>query len=76
MISSHRYCTKCGAANQAQDSFCFACGQPLQATPPSLQYPVAGSATTTSTGLLIPNLMLKQRYRIIGPLGQGGSTWL
>src|SRR5258708_10581053 len=72
MVSSHRYCTKCGAANQAQDAFCFACGQPLQATPHSLQYPIAGSATTTSTGLLNPNLMLKQRYRIIGSLGQGG----
>src|ERR1700730_17892800 len=72
MVPSHRYCTKCGAANQAQDAFCFACGQPLQTTPSSLQYPAAGSSITTSTGLLIPNLMLKQRYRMMGPLGQGG----
>src|SRR5258708_1177968 len=72
MVSSHRYCTKCGAANQAQDAFCLPSEHLYKATPHSLQYPIAGSATTTSTGLLNPNLMLKQRYRIIGSLGQGG----
>ncbi len=72
MLPSQRYCTRCGAANQAQDAFCFACGHPLQATPASHQYPIAGSATSTSTGLLTPNLLLKQRYRILGTVGKGG----
>ncbi len=72
MVTSHRYCTTCGAANQIQDAFCFACGHPLQAITPSPQYPVAGSATRTATGLLTPNLLLKQRYRILSPLGKGG----
>jgi serine/threonine protein kinase len=72
MVPSQRYCTRCGAANQAQDAFCFACGHPLQATPASPHYPTAGSATSTTTGLLTPNLLLKQRYRILEPIGKGG----
>ncbi len=72
MVPSQRYCTRCGAANRAQDVFCFACGQALQVTPASQQYPIAGSATHTSTGLLPPNLLLKQRYRILGTVGKGG----
>ena len=72
MGPSQRYCTRCGAANQTQDAFCFACGQPLQVIPPSSQYPVAGSATSTSTGFLTSNFMLKQRYRILSLLGKGG----
>ncbi len=72
MVPTHRYCTACGAANQAKDAFCFACGRPLRASLPSPQYPVGGSATSTSTGLLPPNLLLKQRYRIISQIGKGG----
>jgi serine/threonine protein kinase len=72
MVPSQRYCTRCGAANRAQDAFCFACGHPLQATTTSQQYPTAGSVTTTSTGLLSPNLLLKQRYRILDTVGKGG----
>jgi serine/threonine protein kinase len=72
MIPSERYCTRCGAANQVQDAFCFACGHALQATPTSPQYPLAGSVTSTFTGLLTPNLLLKQRYRILELVGQGG----
>jgi len=72
MVPSQRYCTKCGAANQAQDAFCFACGNSLQGTPASLQYPLAGSASSTATGLLTPNLLLKQRYRILSQVGKGG----
>src|SRR6266702_4100011 len=72
MVPSQRYCTRCGAANQAQDAFCFACGHPLQPTPAFQQYPIAGSVNTTSTGLLTPNLLLKQRYRILDTVGKGG----
>jgi serine/threonine protein kinase len=72
MVPSQRYCTRCGAANQVQDAFCFACGHLLQVTTTSQQYPIAGSVTTTSTGLLTPNLLLKHRYRIIDTVGKGG----
>jgi serine/threonine protein kinase len=72
MVPSHRFCTVCGASNQAQDAFCFACGISLQSTTPSPQYPVAGAAITTLTGLLPPNLLLKQRYHIVSQVGKGG----
>jgi serine/threonine protein kinase len=66
------YCTVCGAANQAQSAFCFACGKPLQAATPSPQYPVAGAGITILTGFLPSNVLLKQRYRIICQVGKGG----
>jgi serine/threonine protein kinase len=72
MVPSQRYCTRCGAVNQGQDAFCFACGHPLQGTSASQQYPLAGSSSNTSTGLLLPNLLLKGRYRILGTIGKGG----
>ena len=74
MVPSHRFCTSCGAANQAQDAFCFACGRPLRAGISSPQYPVTGSAISTSTGFLTPNLVLKQRYRIVTQVGKGGFS--
>lgn len=72
MVPSQRFCTKCGAANQAQDDFCFSCGQALPIISDSQQYPITTTATTTSTGLLTPNLLLKQRYRVLGAVGKGG----
>ncbi|MFL5700904.1 MAG: protein kinase domain-containing protein [Ktedonobacteraceae bacterium] len=74
MVPSSRFCTACGAANQAQDAFCFNCGLPLRATIPSPNYLVAGSPPSNLTGLLPPNLMLKQRYRILSQLGKGGFS--
>src|SRR5438132_928078 len=64
MISSHIFCDSCGAANRPQATFCFACGQALQNTP--------GKKSGPSTGLLVYNHLLKQRYRIINPVGKGG----
>src|SRR5216683_1793829 len=64
MISSAFYCDSCGAANRAQAVFCFACGQPLQNQ--------GGNKSGLTTGLLVYNHLLKQRYRIINPVGQGG----
>jgi serine/threonine protein kinase len=72
MVPSHLYCTACGAENQVQDAFCFACGRPLRATTPLTQYPVAGTASSTQTGFLTPNHLLNQRYRILEQLGKGG----
>lgn len=56
--SAQIFCPTCGAANNAQDSVCFACGQPLQLS----------SGTTGGIQLQL----LKQRYRLITQLGQGG----
>src|SRR5258707_15412268 len=64
MISSHIFCDSCGAANRPQATFCFACGQALQKTP--------GKKSSPSTGLLVYNHLLKQRYRILSPVGKGG----
>ena len=72
MVPSASYCTACGAANQVQDTFCFACGRPLRASASSLQYPVAKSGSNTLTGLLPPHQLLKCRYRILDLLGRGG----
>src|SRR6266436_3519072 len=64
MISSAFYCDSCGAANRAQAVFCFVCGQPL--------HNQGGNKSGLTTGLLVYNHLLKQRYRIINPVGQGG----
>ena len=64
MISSPFYCDTCGAANRPQAAFCFACGQPLHNTP--------GKKSGPTTGLLIHNHLLKQRYRVISSVGKGG----
>lgn len=65
MIPSPIYCTNCGVPNQAQAKFCFGCGQ-------SLQLPSAASKLNTFTGLLQPNEVLRQRYRIMNLVGKGG----
>src|SRR6266571_4873544 len=72
MVPSHLYCTLCGAANQAEDAFCFACGGHLRSITPSPQYPVSAPTLSTSTGLLPSNHLLKQRYRVVSQLGKGG----
>ena len=63
-ISSPFFCDSCGAANRPQAAFCYACGQPLQTS--------GGVKSSATTGLLAYNHLLKQRYRIIGPVGKGG----
>ncbi len=62
-----RYCTNCGAANQPQAAFCFACGQSLQAL-------MADTAPLSSAALgsLAPSHLLKERYRIVAQIGKGG----
>ncbi|HXX79839.1 MAG TPA: serine/threonine-protein kinase, partial [Ktedonobacteraceae bacterium] len=61
-ISSPFFCDSCGAANRPQAAFCYACGQPLQ----------IGKNPGQTTGLLVHNHLLKQRYRIISQVGKGG----
>ena len=68
VLSSSFYCSACGAANSIQATTCFACGESLQAPTDG----AIASSPTSPTGNLTPNYLLKQRYRIINQLGQGG----
>jgi serine/threonine protein kinase len=64
MIPSPLFCDACGAANQPQASFCHTCGRPLQSA--------GAPSRNTATGRLLPNYLLKQRYRILDSVGKGG----
>ncbi len=55
------YCSECGAANQRQDTHCFACGLVLACS--TDDHP---SVTFTSRTLLL------QRYQILNMVGKGG----
>jgi eukaryotic-like serine/threonine-protein kinase len=61
------YCTNCGAANQPQAAFCFACGQALQAVVADTT-PLSSAASSS----LAPSHLLKERYRIMAQIGKGG----
>lgn len=67
MVSSFRYCDECGVANRSQAKFCVNCGHPMTLPPTVLAGP-SGSAT----GRIPANALLKQRYRVVNQLGQGG----
>jgi serine/threonine protein kinase len=64
VLSSPFYCDTCGAANRSQAAFCFACGQPLSHS--------GSKHSRPTTGLLVYNHLLKQRYRILQQVGKGG----
>src|SRR5437763_1201178 len=64
ILSNPLFCDACGAANRPQALFCYACGQPLQAR--------GGKSARQTTGLLVYNHLLKQRYRILQQVGKGG----
>ncbi|GHO86834.1 serine/threonine-protein kinase [Dictyobacter formicarum] len=64
-LSSHVFCDHCGAANREQALFCRACGQ-------SLRLSAAPVNSSTLTGLLTAQAMLKRRYLILGQAGRGG----
>ncbi len=63
MISSDHYCYSCGAANTVEAEVCFACGLSMKITGP-----LVGSVHQTSRPLL------KQRYRILEQVGNGGFS--
>jgi WD40 repeat protein len=65
-VSSSRYCQACGAANPVLAAVCCSCQQ-------SFSQHTAGSGTSTSplTGLLPPNIVLYQRYRVLEVLNTG-----
>ncbi len=66
MVMSTIYCRNCGTQNARGESFCSSCGYTLAAL----------SATVTSlsvpTGQLPAHTLLKQRYRVLQTVGQGG----
>lgn len=57
-------CDNCGATNALQAIYCSACGHALQAGKPAIY--------DSTTGRLLANITLKQRYHIIAPAGRGG----
>lgn len=61
--SSHLFCDHCGAANRTLAQFCRACGRHLA---------LAEASSSTLTGLLSTQAMLKQRYIVLGQAGRGG----
>ena len=65
-VSSSMYCQACGAANPVQAAHCFACDEPLFTL-------TGGTGTTTNplTGLLLPEVIMQQRYRILEVLSTG-----
>jgi WD40 repeat protein len=65
VASAHLHCAKCGTDNPTHAAFCFACGQSLQAA-------VGGLTISSSTGSLVRNHLLKERYRILEQVGRGG----
>ena len=72
MVPSSQFCDACGAVNRPQAAFCCKCGKRLQASFPMQQYPVGVPGIGTSTGLLVPKHLLRQRYLIVRRIGQGG----
>jgi len=58
-------CASCGASNQPQATRCQSCGSSLQNGQPTAMY-------HPKTGQVVANVVLKQRYRVIAPVGSGG----
>ncbi len=71
MAPSSAYCPKCGAQNTSGATACALCGEALSAPAPS---PSAAPATTSdpTSGMLQPQHLLQQHYRILRRLGAGG----
>lgn len=68
-VSSSIYCKACGAANPVQVSRCYACQQPLsQSTAGN------GARTNPLTGLLLPDVILYRRYRILEVLSENNVS--
>lgn len=70
------FCIDCGAANPLHAKFCFACGeavngQILPTTDMTTQIKALNHAGST-TELLKPGEVLKQRYKMLCQIGQGG----
>src|SRR5579864_8895286 len=77
MVPSTIFCTNCGTPNRKESTFCFVCGQPLQTTADQAVRPFPRAVTPVqsypnATGKLPARSVLKQRYRILARVGNGG----
>src|SRR5258706_817429 len=66
MASSPILCGNCGTQNSANESFCNSCGYALSAAT------VVAAAPSTPTSQRPTAIFLKQRYRVLKTIGQGG----
>jgi WD40 repeat protein/tRNA A-37 threonylcarbamoyl transferase component Bud32 len=71
MDPSSPYCPKCGGFNQPDAVTCFACGEALPAIG-SISQTVGTTATLVEVGPLKPGYVLRQRYRVLSRIGEGG----
>ncbi|MHB8600134.1 MAG: serine/threonine protein kinase [Ktedonobacteraceae bacterium] len=65
MITSDNYCLSCGAANRTEAEVCFACGASMKITVP---------LSPANSTLPVGQPLLKQRYRILAQVGNGGFS--
>lgn len=70
MTTSSPYCPKCGGKNAFGAEVCFACGESLLA--PASVSPADAAANAPRATVVLPNMVIKQRYRIIRRIGEGG----
>ncbi len=82
MVPSTIYCSNCGTQNQTSNVYCFACGTRLRKLTVSAIATTVPSSTPTpiepvpmpfsSTGMLPPHTLLKQRYLVLQSVARGG----
>ena len=68
MAASVIYCRVCGMQNVRGESFCASCGAALAAS----SVTVTSLPSSTPTGQLAAQTLLKQRYRLLQSVGHGG----
>ncbi len=64
------YCPSCGAANPDHATQCFACEKPISSL--SSDDTITTIASPSHTGQHVSDHLLKQRYRLIQRIGEGG----
>jgi serine/threonine protein kinase len=78
MMPPTNYCNECGASNELQATYCFACNSALQTSTPIPLLEVqptftnAAALTGRAVGPLIPSYLLHSRYSIVKQVGTGG----
>ena len=74
MIPATIFCDGCGAANRPRATFCANCGKRLQAANKGTISAISttGATSSTLTGLLTQQHVIKQRYHILAMVGKGG----
>src|SRR6516165_10695994 len=68
-VSSSGFCQACGAANPAQAIHCVVCREPL-----STLSSLTSATTNPLTGLLLPEIIIQKRYRILAVLITGSVS--